>query len=453
MSTGHTLRQPTRPIAIAMLLSAALGASHCGDGTLLSLAVPPPPPTTPAPGSPVALAIFVQPTSTGPGAAIAPGVQVVVQDAQGITVTNSTAMITLGISTGTGTAGAVLGGILSRAAVGGIATFSDLTLDKTGPGYTLTATATSLAGATSIPFDVNTPPTVSLQSDPGDWVGQGQTYRYDRGNSLVTVRGTVVGFGGHLDVGVRGDEEWVGGFQMPDGMMELEPGTYSVLGWEGEGRGCNTTTGWFTIDDVTYRNGALAAIDLRFEQHCDGAVPALHGTIHWDADDPTPPPGPVTPMPAGLWQPAAGATPTTGNYVYLVSEVGEPVGQGYTVTYTPANATLTFTSAAAHFDILVDGRTPALGHGYFGAMVSVTELQRGYYPNVNSYPSTNPTRGGFAWNGPQGSFFAPCETIRGWFVVDAVSYSGGTLTAIDVRFEQRCNGTTPALHGAIHWVQ
>ena len=27
--------------------------------------------------------------------------------------------------------------------------------------------------------------------------------------------------------------------------------------------------------------GSLTAIDLRFEQHCEGNSPALHGKIHW----------------------------------------------------------------------------------------------------------------------------------------------------------------------------
>ncbi len=65
------------------------------------------------------------------------------------------------------------------------------------------------------------------------------------------------------------------------------------LDWHGEGRGCNTLTGWFAIDDVTYRNGNLSVIDLRFEQHCEGQSPAIHATIHWDAADPTMPQGPV----------------------------------------------------------------------------------------------------------------------------------------------------------------
>ena len=47
--------------------------------------------------------------------------------------------------------------------------------------------------------------------------------------------------------------------------------------------GSNTLTGWFAIDNVTYVNGAVTAIDLRFELHSEGGTPALHGAIHWTA--------------------------------------------------------------------------------------------------------------------------------------------------------------------------
>ena len=50
--------------------------------------------------------------------------------------------------------GATLGGTLTVAAVNGVATFSDLTLDKLGSGYTFTATSGSLTSATSASFDV-----------------------------------------------------------------------------------------------------------------------------------------------------------------------------------------------------------------------------------------------------------------------------------------------------------
>jgi hypothetical protein len=93
------------------------------------------------------------------------------------------------------------------------------------------------------------------------------------------------------------------------------------LDWFGEGRGCNMLTGWFVVDKVTYTGGTLSALDLRFEQHCGGNGPALHGQIHWDASDTTQPPGPIQPPP-DLWAPAPGSTPTVGNYVYLQSDPG-----------------------------------------------------------------------------------------------------------------------------------
>jgi Rieske Fe-S protein len=121
----------------------------------------------------------------------APAVQVAVEDAQGNTVTSSTARVTLAISSGTGTAGAVLGGTRSRTAVAGIARFNDLTIDKAGTGYTLTATATSLGGATSTAFDVDPwlgiPTFIDLQSDAGDYIGGGLTYQYTQADAIVTV--------------------------------------------------------------------------------------------------------------------------------------------------------------------------------------------------------------------------------------------------------------------------
>ena len=46
---------------------------------------------------------------------------------------------------------------------------------------------------------------------------------------------------------------------------------------------------------------------------------------------------------------------------------------------------------------------------------------------------------------------AGCNTLTGWFVVDAVTYDGSTLTSIEARFEQRCTGSTSVLHGKLRW--
>jgi hypothetical protein len=50
-----------------------------------------------------------------------------------------------------------------------------------------------------------------------------------------------------------------------------------------EGRGCNTLQGWFVVDSIRYQSGKLQEIDLRFEPHCEGGTPALHGQVHWVA--------------------------------------------------------------------------------------------------------------------------------------------------------------------------
>jgi hypothetical protein len=91
---------------------------------------------------------------------MAPAVQVIVQDVHGGTATGSTASVTLTITPGTGTSGAVLGGTVTQAAVGGVATFGDLMVTKAGTGYTLTATSYGLGGAKGAPFSVTSNGTV-----------------------------------------------------------------------------------------------------------------------------------------------------------------------------------------------------------------------------------------------------------------------------------------------------
>jgi hypothetical protein len=295
---------------------------------------------------------------------------------------------------------------------------------------------------------------VYLTSGAGDYIGQGLSYTYTQANAQLLVTAT----DGHLSVGVGGNENWSGNFQAMTGVTQLRPGYYgnlqrypfhnAVFGgldFSGQGRGCNTLQGWFVVDSVAYSNGALAAIDLRFEQHCEGAVPALRGKIHWVAGDTTTPSGPVNPAPAGLWAPAADATPASGNYVYLSSESGDYIGQGQTYTYTQANSTLTFTATAGLLSVGVSGST--WWNGNFKAMDSLQQLQPGYYGNLQRYPFHNTIFGGLDWSGSGRG----CNTLQGWFVIDNVVYANGALSAIDLRFEQHCEGGAPALRGKVHW--
>jgi hypothetical protein len=106
------------------------------------------------PGAPAQLAFTVQPTTTTAGALIAPAVAVTARDAFGNTTTGYAGTVTLSITSGTGTNGAVLSGTLAAVPASGVATLSTLSIDKSGTGYTLSASAPGVTSAASASFDV-----------------------------------------------------------------------------------------------------------------------------------------------------------------------------------------------------------------------------------------------------------------------------------------------------------
>jgi hypothetical protein len=103
-------------------------------------------------GAPTKLAYAQQPSNTPGGLTIAPPVTVRVLDANGNLVANSSAGIQLAIQNNPGSG--TLTGTLTLAAVGGIATFNDLSIDKIGTGYTLRATSGALTSVTSSNFNI-----------------------------------------------------------------------------------------------------------------------------------------------------------------------------------------------------------------------------------------------------------------------------------------------------------
>jgi hypothetical protein len=98
------------------------------------------------------LAIITQPSNVPVGVSISPAVQVVVEDINGNVVAGATNPVTIAIGTNPGTG--TLGGTKTAVPVNGVATFSNLTISAAGVGYTLTASATGLTGATSTLFNV-----------------------------------------------------------------------------------------------------------------------------------------------------------------------------------------------------------------------------------------------------------------------------------------------------------
>jgi hypothetical protein len=102
-------------------------------------------------GGAVQLAFLVGPTDAQAGAPLT-DMQVAVQDADGNTVMSFTGDVTLAIATNPG--GGTLSGTTTVEAVSGVATFSGLSIDKVGTGYTLTASSGTLTAAVSGAFNI-----------------------------------------------------------------------------------------------------------------------------------------------------------------------------------------------------------------------------------------------------------------------------------------------------------
>jgi hypothetical protein len=132
---------------------------------------------------------------------------------------------------------------------------------------------------------------VYLDSQPGDYIGQGQQWLFSpeeggpitvAGNSVL-VRFSAGGFSYSFEAPL-GDRLEVGAFEgatrYPFNALS-EPG----LSVSGNGRGCNRLTGRFDILEAVYdSNGGIEHFAVDFEQHCEGGTAALFGVIRFNSE-------------------------------------------------------------------------------------------------------------------------------------------------------------------------
>jgi hypothetical protein len=165
------------------------------------------------------------------------------------------------------------------------------------------ATVAGAVGALALPAvaqaDVIANGSFSMSGDAGDYITQGLSYSYSAaaGDTLNATGGPAIF---HLNINGANGDSWSLDLAAPTGQT-LQPGVYdgatrypfngsgAGLDVSGNGRGCNTLTGWFTIQ--SYKpgsNGAVEEMQASFEQHCEGAAAALRGSV--TIGNPTPPP-------------------------------------------------------------------------------------------------------------------------------------------------------------------
>lgn len=157
--------------------------------------------------------------------------------------------------------------------------------------------ATPIPGALWKPAAGAVPATgnyVYTESDPADYIGQGVTSIYT--GAQITHLGLA---GNLLRISVNGGGSlnyFSGNFIGMSSLAALQVGYYGTLirypfhnpmkgglDWSGSGRGCNTLSGWFAIDELVMDGGTLRHIVMRFEQHCEGHPAALRGQVRWTA--------------------------------------------------------------------------------------------------------------------------------------------------------------------------
>jgi hypothetical protein len=161
----------------------------------------------------------------------------------------------------------------------------------------LSATIAACGGSPSGPSGPATSTFLSFRSDPGDFIGAGESHRYaladgtwnaqaDFGDSRTTnhINVSVVNFSAgwfwYLDLAAPKGQMLALGAYEDARRYPFQPTTQPGVSFSGTGRGCNTLTGRFVITDLAL--GPANTVDrlhATFEQHCEGASPALTGEI------------------------------------------------------------------------------------------------------------------------------------------------------------------------------
>src|SRR5207253_542424 len=105
-----------------------------------------------APAAAARLAFTGQPHTATVDSVLKPPVQVTALDTLGNVATSFAADVTVALAANA--SGRALGGTPTARATSGVATFADLSVNRAGKGYRLTASSGQLAGATSDSFDI-----------------------------------------------------------------------------------------------------------------------------------------------------------------------------------------------------------------------------------------------------------------------------------------------------------
>ena len=235
----------------------------------------------------------------------------------------------------------------------------------------------------------------------------------------------------------------------------------------GNSRGCNTLSGRFDVLQVELgpQNEVLSfAVD--FEQHCEGATPALFGSVRFNAADP--------PFPAPPDQDVDGVPDTVDNCPSTANSGQRDVdfdGVGDACDAEFTNTVILFNSQTGDYIgqgkdqilTLLDGHITATKNAHEGVSVAFdgddpweldfagpddTPLAVGPFEGAMRYPFQQAGNPGLDVYGAGRG----CNTLTGRFDVLEVDLDpNGIVLRFAADFEQHCGGQTPALFGKVRY--
>ena len=297
---------------------------------------------------------------------------------------------------------------------------------------------------------------LQMTSDPGNFVGNGQTYDYlltdGTFNANTTYSGNLVTIGFH-----NLSHSWTLNFAAPSG-ERLEVGTYSGatrypfnsadtagLDVSGDGRGSNTLTGTFAIKEITFApTGELIGFWATFDQYAEQSPAGLHGEIQYNATlNPTIVAESANQQIAN--QPVA-ADPDVVTQLVMISDRGDYVGDGQSYRYSISNGRFTAYGNSTLVSITFQSDTD-FWNLYFTSPAG-EPLAVGTYNAAAGFPFDPSVTPGFSifGNGRSGGTTASSFTIR-----EIAFAPTGELRRFWATFEQHAELATPALHGVIQY--
>lgn len=286
-----------------------------------------------------------------------------------------------------------------------------------------------------------------LNSETGDFIGQGQERLFTTADSTIggALRGSTFGAAVYLAAGGWGlsvaapeGQPLVVGSYTGAARTPFRPAGSPGLEVGGESRLCNTVTGKFDVTELAFSSlGEITVFDAKFEQHCEGGVPALYGRIRVES---------APPAPGSTLPPGSTTVPTAGTFLYLI-KTNTSVGnneQLYTAADASINWSLPYGSDLFHATV-IQGNLVHHANVDIGAPRG-TPLARGSYPNaVRATSRTTVTPGLDITADGHG-----CNEVSGSFEVDELTFAWNfELSVFQATFHFYCDVDLHLQHGRI----